>query len=93
MKMNKCIACGLDFSSVKAFDTHRIFKDAKRSWLSRGCMTPSEMTNRGMEFRNGKWGFPLSESERKRLSALKGSENSRFSGEDDESRHPDKNKP
>lgn len=64
--MNKCIACGCDFRSVKAFDAH-IVKDPKMR-----CMTFFEMNNRGLKFIDGKWGFPVSESERKRLSALKG---------------------
>lgn len=47
----KCAACGEYFNSVYAFDTHRAGKPGSRS-----CLTPAEMTVKGMEVsKRGYW--------------------------------------
>lgn len=61
MKMNKCIACGLNFGSVFAFDTHRVFR-IKNDWSTRRCLITRELRGLGMEPDDyGRWRIPMPE--------------------------------
>lgn len=65
MNMNKCIACGLNFSSVNAFDTHRVF-GIKNDWTTRRCLTVHELRDLGMEpDDHGRWRIPMPENVKK----------------------------
>ena len=67
---NFCRGCGQDFTSLKAFDAHRV-----------GSYEPDERTCRdpqdsGLKLHStvrnvDRWGFPVSEAERARLLALR----------------------
>ena len=61
--MNLCTACGHDFSSVTAFDKHRVGKHAylysEDQPDGRRCLTEPELTALGMsQDRYGRWRLP-----------------------------------
>lgn len=79
--MNLCCECGLDFSSVSAFDCHRIgkpaysFAEGLRMNPSREdgrrCRDNDEMVAAGLELdERGRWRIILSEREKERLRKL-----------------------
>lgn len=54
--MNKCSGCSHDFTSLSAFDKHRVGSFTRNT---RRCMTEAEMLAHGLERRaSGKWGYP-----------------------------------
>lgn len=58
--MNLCRACGLDFASVGAFDTHRRGRHAYLADTSRPdgrrCLTLDELASAGLELdQSGRW--------------------------------------
>lgn len=67
--LNQCGACGLDFTSLSGFDSHRVGKHGysysqgvKMEPLredGRRCLTPAELTDRGMtQNARGRWTLP-----------------------------------
>ena len=69
--MNLCRSCGLDFSSLSAFDRHRVGKH-ELDWPEhpdgRRCMSEPEMVEGGMEIDpRGRWRDAVSEQDRQRL--------------------------
>lgn len=79
--MNLCTSCGADFSSVSAFDRHRIGSNQYdfREGLEmdpprldgRRCMDEAEMLAGGLELdRRGRWRIAITDSERERLRRL-----------------------
>lgn len=75
--MNLCRACRQDFSSLAAFDRHRI-GDHALDWHEhehgRRCMDEEELAAAGMEVDGrGRWRIEVTDRERERLSALRGS--------------------
>ena len=69
--MNLCRSCSLDFSSLGAFDRHRVGKH-ELDWPEhpdgRRCMDESEMIEAGMEVDSrGRWRVAVSEDDRRRL--------------------------
>jgi hypothetical protein len=73
--VNNCRACGEDFSSVTAFDRHRVRVHAY-TWSShredgRRCLIGDELPEAGMELdERGHWRIALTDSERDRLQGL-----------------------
>lgn len=70
--LNYCRSCGRDFTSLRAFDAHRV---GTHEPLDRHCADPLDV---GLEYRDtvmgiDRYGVPISESDRERLSALQGS--------------------
>lgn len=63
--LNLCRACGLDFTSLGGFDTHRVGKH-DYSWSlehldGRRCLAPSELEERGFrQDARGRWRLPAS---------------------------------
>ena len=75
--MNLCRHCRFDFASVSAFDRHRT-GDHALDWpeheQGRCCMDDDEMRVAGMETDGrGRWRIQVTDRERERLSALRGS--------------------
>jgi hypothetical protein len=69
--LNGCSGCRQDFSSVAAFDRHRV---GSFDPFDRRCMDETEMLVAGMEVdERGRWRIALSDEDRERLRALKGS--------------------
>jgi hypothetical protein len=68
---NYCPGCGLDFSSVSAFDKHRV---GRHDPDERRCLDVGEIHDAGMELDpRGRYRINLTEADQERLSALKGS--------------------
>jgi hypothetical protein len=68
---NYCASCGLDFSSVSAFDRHRA---GRHEPDERRCLDMAEILAAGMELDpRGRYRIQLTAADQERLSALKGS--------------------
>ena len=73
--MNLCTTCGLDFTSVAAFDAHRT-GDHGLDWpeheKGRRCRDEDELQEAGLEPDDrGRWRLRVSDVERERLEALR----------------------
>jgi len=54
--VNECGECGLDFSSVEAFDKHRV---GRHEPLERRCLSLEELKERGFaQDARGRWTIP-----------------------------------
>jgi hypothetical protein len=77
--MNLCRACGSDFSSVGAFDAHRVGKHEydfdyrqPERWDGRRCLSEAEIEEAEWQRdKCGRWQQPISESDRERFSQLR----------------------
>jgi hypothetical protein len=68
---NYCVACGLDFASVAAFDRHRV---GRHDPDERRCLDLPEILAAGMELDSrGRYRIQLTAADQERLSALKAS--------------------
>jgi hypothetical protein len=75
--MNLCRACGEDFSSIGAFDKHRVGGHAYTWSLNhpdgRRCLIGDELLEAEMELDpRGRWRIALTDSERSRIAGLRG---------------------
>jgi hypothetical protein len=72
---NLCRSCEADFSSVSAFERHRVGAhdlDYPEHETGRRCMDEEEMLEAGMERdQRGRWRTALREGDRERLAQLR----------------------